>query len=438
MKKMLLVVLVLAVFGSLAIGQDWGWTGTIPPDSAGTGWPASYGQGMAVDGAGKIWYTSYYSADSVDVGDGVMESCRAIYVFNPDGTQASFSPIKTITVDGVEDTLWNSNRGLRTDPDGNIVAGSWCVYYRINHTTGAGMQKLLPFPSTDPEAGPWDGESITAAAFDADGNLYTNMVVAGGNPIKAFDTDFELLDELVSGDYCTGYSRTIEVSADANDIYFCSFTSGNGVIKFHSNDGLDGDYLTQIDTVLRGMAVEATGWQPVTNYLWAGNSGGAGWTNCGFYAYDPVSGNIMDSLFVPGAADLGAKPRGIDFTSDGNIAYVTFFNSWDTDAIYRLEKGATGVWEHTDTFAHGYKLSANYPNPFNPSTTMDYVLTDAGVVDFRVYNLKGAEVSVLTQGYQAAGEYSVTFNGSNLASGVYIAKLNVNGIILTKSMTLVK
>ncbi len=348
MTKRIMSILWVFMLATTVYSQNWEIAGVIPPGSAGTGWPQAYGQGLAVDGEGKIWYTSYYSSDSIGVdldGDGnidEMQSCRAIYVFNPDGSQAAFSPITTITVDGITDTLWNSNRGLRRDPDGNIVAGSWAVYYRINHTTGEGMQKLLPFPRDNPED-PWAGESITAAAFDDEGNLFTNMVVAGGNPIRAFDTDFEMIDDVVAGDYCTGYSRTLEVSGNANDIYFCSFTDGNGVIRFHSDDGLNGDYLIETDTVFAGMSVEAIGWQPGTGYLWAGNSGAEGWTNCGFYALDPATDEIVDSLFIPGVAELGGKPRGIDFSPDGNTAYVTFFNSWDTDAIYVLQNGPTNT-----------------------------------------------------------------------------------------------
>ena len=93
------------------------------------GWER-WSQGLAIDGEGKIWYTSYFAVDTMKVdyfGDGSWYNyrpCRAIYVFNQDGSQASFSPINTITVNGVTDTLWGTSRGLHRDPDGNIVAGS--------------------------------------------------------------------------------------------------------------------------------------------------------------------------------------------------------------------------------------------------------------------------------------------------------------------------
>ena len=206
MKRMVTTLVALGVLVLGAYGQWGGWTGGLGTERADT--LKAYGQGIAVDGAGKIWYTSYYNTETVmiDTGSGSKDyedGVRAIYVFNPDGTEASFSPITELTVDGTTDTLQNSNRGLRRDNNGDIIAGSWCVYYRINHTTGAGMAKLLPYPRPDTED-LWDGESITAMAVDADGNSYCNAVVCGAGPIRAFDTDWELIADLVPADMLNG------------------------------------------------------------------------------------------------------------------------------------------------------------------------------------------------------------------------------------------
>ncbi len=442
MKRTVTMMLVLSLFAFTAYGQYWGgWTGGLGTERADT--LAAYGQGMAVDGAGKIWYTSYYNTETVmiDTGSGTADyedGVRAIYVFNPDGTEASFSPITQLTVDGVTDTLQNSNRGLRTDENGNIIAGSWCVYYRINHLTGEGMDKLLPYPRPDTED-LWDGESITAAAVDNDGNTYCNAVVASAGPINAYDTDWELIDNLVPADMLGGYSRTIEVAPDGSAIYHCNFTGGYGLVRFNSSTGdVYGDFTASIDTLLPGMSVEATGWDP-DGRLWVGNSGGAGFTNAAWYAFDPATDALVDSFIVSQTeVDYGIKPRGIDFAADGNTAYVTYFNSWDSDAIYKIEKGVTGVWEHTATMISGYALKANYPNPFNPSTRLDVVMKDGGVADLRIYDMRGAEVAVLNNNYLSAGEHSFTFDASNFAAGVYIAKFSANGAMYTQTMTLVK
>ena len=136
MKRTVTMMLILCLFAFTAYGQYWGgWTGGLGTADADT-LPA-YGQGMAVDGAGKIWYTSYYSSETVmvDTGSGTADDAqnvRAIYVFNPDGTPASFSPITELSVDGVNDTLWNSNRGLRTDHNGDIIRTTPTKLYNSN------------------------------------------------------------------------------------------------------------------------------------------------------------------------------------------------------------------------------------------------------------------------------------------------------------------
>ncbi len=443
MKRTVTMMLILCLFAFSAYGQYWGgWTGGLGTERADT--LKAYGQGMAVDGEGKIWYTSYYATETVmvDTGTGTADDAqnvRAIYVLNPDGTEASFSPITQLTVDGVLDTLWNSNRGLRTDENGNIVAGSWCMYYRINHLTGEGMDKMTPYPTADPDDSPWDGESITAAAFDADGNMYCNAVVASAGPIKAYDTDWELIDDLVPAEMLGGYSRTIEVAPDGSAIYHCNFTGGYGLVRFNSSDGsVYGDFTADIDTLFPGLSVEATGWGP-DGYLWVGNTAGSAFTNCMWYAFDPATDAMVDSFTIGQShIDMGIKPRGIDFAPDGNTAYVTYFNSWDNDAIYKIERGVTGVWEHTGTFITGYELKANYPNPFNPSTKLEVVMGADGVADLRIYDIRGAEVAVLNNSYLTAGSHTFTFNAADFAAGVYVAKFTANGAMYTQTMTLVK
>jgi len=72
-------------------------------------------------------------------------------------------------------------------------------------------------------------------------------------------------------------------------------------------------------------------------------------------------------------------------------------------------------------------LLANYPNPFNPTTTINYTLTAQAEVKVAVFNVAGKEVASLASGIKNAGQHKVEFNGANLASGVYFCKLLVNG-----------
>ncbi len=83
-------------------------------------------------------------------------------------------------------------------------------------------------------------------------------------------------------------------------------------------------------------------------------------------------------------------------------------------------------------------LLQNYPNPFNPSTMINYQLSTTGHVALKVYDLLGREVSTLVDARQNAGNHSVTFNASRLASGVYISVLSVNGRLFTQTMLYLK
>jgi hypothetical protein len=85
-----------------------------------------------------------------------------------------------------------------------------------------------------------------------------------------------------------------------------------------------------------------------------------------------------------------------------------------------------------------YSLTQNYPNPFNPSTSIIYNIAEAGLVNLSVYNMLGEKVAELVNEIQDAGVKTVNFNASNLASGTYIYKLNINGNSIAKKMTLMK
>jgi photosystem II stability/assembly factor-like uncharacterized protein len=85
-----------------------------------------------------------------------------------------------------------------------------------------------------------------------------------------------------------------------------------------------------------------------------------------------------------------------------------------------------------------YNLSQNYPNPFNPVTTINYQLPTAGIVTLKVYDILGREVATLVNEFKQAGFYKAAFNGSSLASGVYIYELRVNEFRTVKKLTVLK
>ncbi|HTR81331.1 MAG TPA: glycosyl hydrolase family 18 protein [Bacteroidota bacterium] len=86
----------------------------------------------------------------------------------------------------------------------------------------------------------------------------------------------------------------------------------------------------------------------------------------------------------------------------------------------------------------GFVLYDNYPNPFNPSTTISYFLPSAERVQLSVYDVLGREVRRLAEGYQTAGFHKYVFDGGELATGVYIYRISAEHFYAVKKMALVK
>ena len=85
-----------------------------------------------------------------------------------------------------------------------------------------------------------------------------------------------------------------------------------------------------------------------------------------------------------------------------------------------------------------YELAQNYPNPFNPETVIYYQIPESGEVSLKVYDMLGRELRTLVNQTQNQGRYEVKFNARDLASGVYIYRLQVNDFVTSKKMMLLK
>jgi hypothetical protein len=80
----------------------------------------------------------------------------------------------------------------------------------------------------------------------------------------------------------------------------------------------------------------------------------------------------------------------------------------------------------------------SYPNPFNPMTKIQFNVPRAGNVDVVVYDVAGRMVAELHRGEMPAGQFSIDFDGANLSSGTYFARLQGDGFAATQKMQLVK
>ena len=91
-----------------------------------------------------------------------------------------------------------------------------------------------------------------------------------------------------------------------------------------------------------------------------------------------------------------------------------------------------------DIIANQFALFPNYPNPFNPVTTIGFSLPDAQKVTLSVYNLVGQQVVTLVNKELPAGYHAINWHAENMASGVYLSKLSSGGKTITQKMLLMK
>ncbi|NUM69900.1 MAG: T9SS type A sorting domain-containing protein [Ignavibacteriaceae bacterium] len=434
MKRFFTALLFVLFIGSVAYSQGWTNLGAFPD----TSFKAKRDiHGVAVDLYGRVWVQPFYNVDSIVTPNGTV-FVKPLYVFNGDGTQAPFSPIKIVTVGGVPDTLKNAGRGLRSDKDGNIYASYFDAVYKIDFKTGAGIAKVQPTV----------GQSLTAVAVDDNGNMFTAHVVPGtGKPLKIYDAQFNVLGNAL--DSTVGFSRAFHVSADGNTIYWAGYTN-HCVLQYNRPDEFSP--FTLQDTVAKGFDSESFGWNRKYGRLWLSSGSTNDKPNrypgvntyldvATWYAWNTATGDLTDSLkwsFYPGIDSLSQRPRGIEFTPSGDTAYVCAFGGSGFAALQKAINPNPSSVKEEPGVATNYALSQNYPNPFNPTTSIKFAIPSAGFTTLKVYDMLGSEVATLVSENMNPGNYEFNFDASKLASGTYIYELRSNNIRLVNKMVLMK
>ncbi len=124
---------------------------------------------------------------------------------------------------------------------------------------------------------------------------------------------------------------------------------------------------------------------------------------------------------------------------DGNNSYEILAGT--RDGVVASLSGGTDVITYIETVEEipaDFALLQNYPNPFNPSTKIEFKIPAAGLVNIKVYDLLGREVITLINDELQPGNYTIDFDASTLASGIYFYKLNTGEFNSTKKMILLK
>jgi hypothetical protein len=156
-------------------------------------------------------------------------------------------------------------------------------------------------------------------------------------------------------------------------------------------------------------------------------------------------GNMMRRNYALRLFDPEIQSIGESFTLDNLVPQVGFYwymkqitNLWADPSLKLKYDTTVGVEEVADAHPQIFTLYQNYPNPFNPSTTIKFALPVAGNVKINVYNTLGQLVEILVDGEMQSGYHQINFDGSELASGVYIYQLQASNFNSVKKMLLLK
>ncbi len=190
-----------------------------------------------------------------------------------------------------------------------------------------------------------------------------------------------------------------------------SANPGNGLVRFSWEFHLAGESDVNLYEVSRKVTELGGVWQVIG-------------TTTNDYFVD------TEYLYAPGAGDFGLTYRVRAKDTQNNYSIYS--------DVVRTRAEALGKESYISAVVENYELSTNYPNPFNPSTVINYSVQEAGVVKIKVYDILGSEVAELVNEMKEAGYHSIEFNASNLPSGVYIYTLQVNEFSASQKMLLLK
>jgi hypothetical protein len=263
------------------------------------------------------------------------------------------------------------------------------------------------------------------------------------------------VEELPNGNrlICWGqnYSPFVsEITPDNKTVFEMSYSYYIDTYRTYKYQWKTDLFTTSTDSINFG---DFTGGTPIEKQFTVYNPGDTLVTINEFYCSNPsISTNVIlpvtikpgDSLVVP-----------ITFTPANDSNFTVSFNIRDIQTTYGHSKmiarqvilsgtnETVSSVDNSNDIPKQYELDQNYPNPFNPTTIINYQLPADGIVSLKVYDMLGREIQTLVNRYQNRGSYNVSFDGSNLSSGVYfyqirISSENANNFSSTRKMLLVK
>ncbi|PTM20359.1 MAG: hypothetical protein DA446_03555, partial [Bacteroidetes bacterium] len=269
--------------------------------------------------------------------------------------------------------------------------------------------------------------------FDPAGGTYTNEVVVTITSSTSSATIYYTTDGSTPDGNATEYNGAFAIT-ETTTIKAIAIATG-----FQNSNVAEAEYTivyTPGNVTLQSPADGATDVSQMPTFEWSESS------NADTYSLQVATDASFETLIVD-ETDL----TGNSLTIEEMLEQLTehFWRvrgenaqgsgSWSATFSFTTQMGTS---TEDQTIPTVFALEQNYPNPFNPSTQIRYQLPEIADVKLEVYNLLGQQLTVLADGKQTAGMYEVTFDASNLTTGIYIIRLTANNFVQTRKMMLMK
>ncbi len=426
-------------------GVENDWVYCVEQNSDGgfilTGRTYSYGGGggdvyiIRTDAQGDTLWTRVYGGTGFDGGYGCLQTADGGFIIGgfTFSSGAGLADIYVLKTDANGDTLWTRTLGganydygwtITETSDGSyVVAGNSSSY-------GAGLNDFV-ITKLDVQGneiwtcyvGGNDRDYCYSVRQNSDGGYilagYTSSFGAGG--YDCWMVRFEP-DEVPTIDLSlTPHNPPIQIPASGGNLLF------DATIINSTSSGMNFDAWTQVilpsgmtfgpliqrnnlsipagATIMRVVTQTVPGGAPTGNY-----------TYLGYVGDYPL--NVLDS-------------DQFNFEKLAGESAENTHQGWDISGWF-------GDDESASILNPSFLILNSYPNPFNPSTALSYKLQAASKVKLAVYDITGREVATLVDGCLPEGAHHAIFDGRELASGVYFARLKINGDVYTNKLVLLK
>lgn len=341
---------------------------------------------------------------------------------------------------------------LTSDSRGTVFAGVNTRAYEYGPVTHEGIYRLISDDTVwKAKNSGLDTLGITALCADQKNNIvYAGTGWAGGYRLRDTDTSWQLMDSNLSILHLDCFL------VDTINGYV--FVGTDGGIYRSSNFGATWSLLGNTTTFqIMTMAINSKG------YIFAGSGpygvfrsmdNGINWVEKNPMMMDSLATNIVvnskDIVYANTQSGIySSTNNGDSWTAlSGSLSETTYlgldanqylYAGTKTGSIYRtISSTMTGVSIDQSSEIKGYRLDNNYPNPFNPVTTISFDVPELTHVSIRVYDCLGRYVATLANRKYISGHHEERFDASELCTGVYFYKLQAGSYTSVKKMVVIK